>query len=69
MDKIEKIKKRFFRQTIENPDGDIVHHGDCLFFSHHICTCGLLHDLMTTRNPDDIYEKFYEEIEKQNNKL
>lgn len=38
-----EIKKRYFRQTIAHPDGEITHDGDCDVYPNEICTCGLLH--------------------------
>lgn len=40
-----RILQRYFRKTKAHPDGGVVHHGDCDFFSIRICTCGLHHDL------------------------
>lgn len=40
------LLQRYFRKTIAHPEGSVVHHGDCDFWSIKICTCGLHHDLM-----------------------
>jgi hypothetical protein len=40
------LLQRYFRKTPAHPDGSVVHHGDCDFFSIKVCTCGLHHDLM-----------------------
>lgn len=60
----QQIKQRYFRKTIENPDGKIVHHGDCDIFNHQICTCGLLHDLISLPHElaDEMYPPFEEEL-------
>ena len=29
----------------QNPDGHLIHDGDCYFWGHCVCTCGLLHHL------------------------
>lgn len=39
------LLQRYFRKTIAHPEGAVVHHGDCDFFSIKICGCGLHHDL------------------------
>jgi hypothetical protein len=41
------LLQRYFRKTIAHPEGSVVHHGDCDFYSIRVCTCGLHHDLMT----------------------
>jgi len=51
------INQRYFRKTQAHPDGSVVHHGDCDFFSIWICTCGLLHDLVALN--EEITEKLY----------
>lgn len=40
------LLQRYFRKTPAHPEGSVVHHGDCDFFSIRICTCGLHRDLM-----------------------
>lgn len=40
------LLQRYFRKTQAHPEGAVVHHGDCDFFSIKVCTCGLHHDLM-----------------------
>jgi len=43
----DRIKARYFRETIGKPDGAVCHMGDCTIFSSKVCTCGLLHDLLS----------------------
>lgn len=43
----EKIRDRYFRKVAAHPDGAVVHHGYCQFFNIKVCTCGLLHDLVS----------------------
>ncbi len=64
MDSIDRIKARYFRKTMANPDGAIGHHGDCHFWDIKICTCGLLHDLLQADQEEvaKIYPKFGEEF-------
>lgn len=57
--------RRYFRPTISNPEGTIVHDGDCRFWDIRICTCGLLHYLLYLENPSEIYSKFDEEAFQQ----
>lgn len=40
-----RIHQRYFRKVMAHPEGAIVHHGDCEFFSVFMCSCGLLADL------------------------
>ena len=42
-----RIEARYFRKTIGKPDGAVCHMGDCTIFSSKVCTCGLLHDLLS----------------------
>lgn len=65
----ERVKKRYFRKVMAHPDGAIVHHGDCYYWDRHICTCGLLHDLMPMSEPEKIYSKFWEESGKHEMRL
>lgn len=58
----EQITARYFRSVIAHPKGAVVHHADCRVFGTWICTCGLLHDLISTPNPDVLYAKFYSEL-------
>jgi hypothetical protein len=46
-----------------------VHHGDCRVFGAKVCTCGLLHDLLTLERPDGIYPSFSKEIQEQDRAL
>lgn len=54
---------RYWRRVIEFPNGTVVHHGDCRVFGAKVCTCGLLHDLLTLERPDGIYPSFSKEIQ------
>lgn len=54
---IDLIKKRYFREIISNPDGEVVHDGDCSFFSVEVCDCGLLSML---RRYEDVWNYFPE---------
>ncbi len=64
----DRIKNRYFRKVIAYPDGAVVHYGDCRIFGNNgICTCGLLLDLIPTKDPESIYPKFWEEWYKQEN--
>jgi len=58
------INQRYFRKTQAHPDGAVVHHGDCDFFSIWICTCGLLHDLMPMT--PEIVDRLYPSFDKEN---
>ena len=51
----KKVNRRYFRQNLKNPDGAIVHHGDCHFFEIGICDCRLLHDLGWMSYPEKVY--------------
>lgn len=42
-----RIVQRYFRKLIAYPEGAVVHHVDCDFFSVFMCSCGLLADLRT----------------------
>jgi hypothetical protein len=62
----ELIRKRYFRKVIAYPKGAVVHHGDCMVYSIHICTCGLLADLGWSTvpgkiEPEKIYPDYYKE--------
>jgi len=41
-----RIRQRFFRRPVNQPEGLISHDGDCYIYARHICTCGLLHELV-----------------------
>lgn len=42
---------------------EICHDGDCMFSSHGVCTCGLLHTLIGLGDKQiELYPKFEEEI-------
>ena len=58
----KRIYDRYFRQVIKNPDGAIVHFGDCDFYSTKVCTCGLFRDLLPLgEDQEEIYPNFWEE--------
>ncbi len=50
-------------------DGHAIHDGDCYFWGHSICTCGLLHKLMTKTEPEEYYPAYTEESLKQERAL
>lgn len=53
---LTRIKERYFRKTIAQPGGDLVHHGHCSthrsmeVYKYAPCTCGLLHDMLVLDN-------------------
>ena len=49
---------------MSNPYGHVCHFGDCRIFCAQVCTCGLLMDLIWLPDPESIYPKFYEEIDR-----
>lgn len=54
-----RIFLRYHRRTQANPEGEIVHHGDCHVFRVKICTCGLIHDLQShVEEANKIYPKY-----------
>lgn len=59
------IKSRFFRKVMAYPEGAIVHHAYCEIFRVDICTCGLLHDLLSNDNIEKLYPEYYKERNKQ----
>ena len=64
------IYDRYFRKVIKFPDGAVVHHGDCYWYSHKLCTCGLLHDLASlSEGIEGIYPNFGEEWNQQESVL
>ena len=69
MDYIERIKDRYRRKVIAHPEGTICHDGDCRKWDIGICTCGLLHDLISIIGDEDkideLYPEFWKEQEKQ----
>ena len=42
-------------------DGNPLHDADCFFWSHKVCTCGLLHALMCKEKPNESYSKYEDE--------
>ena len=62
-----KIRERFSRPVMSNPEGAVVHHGDCRVFDIQICTCGLLHDLqpLTDGSALDLYPAYHNEGARQ----
>ena len=58
-----KIHYRYFRKVTAYPEGAIVHHGDCDFYSSsQVCTCGLLKDLNALgKSAKKLYENFEED--------
>lgn len=64
MKKIEipaDIRDRYFFKTVSKPDGEIIHPTHCTFYTYHICTCGLLADLIRwTMAP-----RFYKKLDKE----
>lgn len=60
-----RIRDFYFRKTIAHPDGAMVHHGDCIFHTHKICGCGLLHALLPLPNAREIYARFDEDYNAQ----
>jgi hypothetical protein len=60
----KRIKQRYFRKVMAYPEGAIVHHGDCMFFSEKkICTCGLHHDLSPLN--EEITQRLYPDFFKE----
>jgi len=57
----EYIRERYFFKTVSKPDGEIIHPTHCAFFTHHICTCGLLVDLIRCVMGPRIYPKLHEQ--------
>lgn len=45
------------------------HDGDCHFWGHDICTCGLLHKLIIEENAQELYPNFWEDKAKQDTKF
>lgn len=67
---IEQIKARHFRKTMAHPEGAVGHDADCyIYTSSRICSCGLLHELVTINNPEEIYPLFWDEYDKQKDNL
>jgi len=64
---VSQIRLRYFRPVIANPEGAVVHYGDCLIYECKICSCGLLSDLSVLSEPNAIYPRFSEESIEQSN--
>lgn len=68
---ISEFLRRYFRATVDFPEGKIVHHADCLIYSKDVCNCGLLHDLEPLS--EDIilklYPEYYQDMVKVNKRL
>ena len=64
MDGEARIRQRYFRKVSAPPEGAVVHHGDCDFFSVSICTCGLLADLRAESLPsvEEIFSEYYAQL-------
>ena len=62
MKNIPEELKPYFRKTIANPEGNIVHYGDCSIFNSKVCDCGLLRNLMATEEPKEWYKDYWKEI-------
>ncbi|MHA1590943.1 MAG: hypothetical protein ACTSUP_00400 [Candidatus Heimdallarchaeaceae archaeon] len=61
---VNRIEKRYFRKTVEHPEGAVVHHGDCLIYSEkNVCTCGLHHDLLPLSKEliNEVYPEYWSE--------
>jgi hypothetical protein len=66
-ERLKKLKDRYFRSVIAHPDGIICHHGDCDIYRSRQphCSCGLLHDLSYFDQVDELYPKYWKDLEKQ----
>ena len=62
LSRLERINQRYFHNTPEVPEGEIMHEGNCYYYSNCVCTCGLLHDLFWVKgDPNNVYAKYGEE--------
>lgn len=59
----EHIRERYFFKTVSKPDGEIIHPTHCTFFTYHICTCGLLSDLIRSTAGPRVYPKLDQEYQ------
>lgn len=65
MESVEvRVRQGYFRKTAAHPDGQVVHHGDCDFFTtiRH-CSCGLLHLLRPyAERAEELYPDFWQDL-------
>lgn len=66
---VAKIVLRYKRSTISNPEGTIVHMGDCNIYkaNNPHCSCGLLHDLIGLADDEkaiELYPNYLEDLNK-----
>lgn len=67
---LDELSNRYFRVTPDHPEGALVHDNDCRYSVMHLCTCGLLTELISMRetvNIVELYPSFMDEWTKQGN--